>query len=251
MSHVLAYTTTRATTPQRRALLEATIREGRIKADHDFEWSVWDYSQDVTTRALLTQLFDEHLISHPHHGANEGQHVAFNHHLRLAHQQGYEYLLRVDDDVEWMSQRWLAKMMDAATKLGPQFILSPTIKGLLYPPEMSQVVDVQGVPCRFLTQAIGGACRLHHAPTMVERGYVSDVRLPMGFGDATGIMKWVIALPKDTPRMYAVWLDHVRIRHSTKSQLDSDPSYHAAHNLYQKLPYLPPWPSSYLQDVQF
>lgn len=245
MSRVLAYTTTRATTPQRRTLLEATIREGRGRAGYDFEWSVWDYSQDTATCDLLTQLFDEHLISHPYHGANEGQHVAFNHHLRLAHQQGYEYLLRVDDDVEWMSQRWLAKMMEAATKLGPQFILSPTIKGLNMPPEMSQVVDVNGIPCKFMTQAIGGACRLHPLPLLLEAPtpYVSDVRKPLGSGDATGIMKWAKEMTSLGYPVYAVWLDHIRIKHATTTQVATDPTYHSLHDLFQHIPYIPAWNS--------
>lgn len=221
---VLAFMLHRGGSDARRVTMERTLREAREKAAYDATWEVWDN----TTR-------------------NVGQHTAFNAMLDKAAHEGYDYLLRLDDDVEFMTQRWLAKMVEAATKLGPRFILSPTVKGLKHPPEMSQSVEVAGVWGRFMTQAIGGACRLHPVATLVEGRYVSDVRLPLGFGDATGIMRWAMA---QQPAVYAMWLDHVRVRHATERQEEEDATYHDVHGTLQRVPYIPVWPHDYPTQPQ-
>lgn len=219
---VLAYTLYRGGSPQREELLKSTIKEGVEKAGYPVTWEVVDNAT-----------------------INYGQHLPFNAQLKRAHQEGYEHLLRVDDDVSFLTQRWLAKMVEAAAILGPRFIISPTIKGLIHPPEMSQVVDVKGVPCRFLTQAIGGACRLHHVRTLVEGGYVSDVRWPMGGGDATGLMKWCVEQGSKGEPMYGVWLDRVRVHHGTAKQCEDDAEYHELHDTLQHVPFIPAWPLDY------
>lgn len=217
---VLAFTITRSDSPTRKALLERTLEEGGDKAGYPLDWAVWDNSE-----------------------INRGQHVAFNHYLAKAVNEGYDYLLRVDDDVEFMSQRWLAKMVEASEALGPQYIVSPTVNGLKHPPEMSQMVEVSGQHVKFLPSAIGGACRLHpvallaNAPTP----YVSDVRLPMGMGDATGIMAWAEEMFKQQWPVWAVWLVHVNVKHATARQEREDGEYHSLHGLYQRVPYMPAW----------
>jgi len=226
VSKVLAFIICRSLldTP-RGQLFERTVREGREKAGCDFEWKMW-------TNAIV----------------NRGQHVVFNEALAEAKERGFDYLLRIDDDIEFLSHRWLAKMLEAAALLGPNFIISPTIKGLKHPPEMSQVVDVKGMPCRFLTEAIGGACRLHPVKLLTEapQPYVSDVRLPLGFGDATGIAKWCREMTMGGYPCYMVWLDHVRVKHATAKQEEEDVAYHELHGVLQRVPYLPAWPEAYL-----
>lgn len=228
MKGVLAYTITRAPEGSERAKCAVEVIAGAIKksgVDFDGDEHEW-----------------HHVWNWP---VNRGQHYIFNLMLGMAHQQGFEWLLRADDDVEFLSQRWLAKILEAAQLLGPHFIISPTIKGLQHPPEMSQVVDVKGVPCRFLTQAIGGACRLHHVQTLVEGGYVSDVRKPLGAGDATGVMEWCKMSTAKGEGKYAVWLGHVNLKHATTKQVEEDSEYHADHGVLQRVPWIPEWPAHY------
>lgn len=226
-SEVYAFTCWRGGSERRLNILEATIKSGREKAGMDFHWEVFDNAMH-----------------------NRGQHVVFNEALKKAKAMGCTHLLRVDDDIEFLSHRWLVKMVEASEALGAAFILSPTVKGLKHPPEMSQMIDVQGVPVKFLTEAIGGACRLHPMKLLTESviPYVSDVRLPLGFGDATGVMKWAKKLTALGQPIYCVWLDHVRVQHSTAKQEAEDPQYHATHDILQHMPYIPPWPREYKDD---
>lgn len=225
MKRVLAYSTIRSTSPTRQALFERCVQEGQAMAGCEFRWEVWDNRE-----------------------MNLGQHVPFNFYLDKANREGYDYLLRIDDDIEWMTQRWLVKMLDAAQALGPQFIISPTIKGLNHPPEMSQIVKVSGVDVRFLTEAIGGAVRLHPVETLVNAPipYVSDVRQPLGAGDATGIVKWAKEMTTlhGWP-VYCVWLAGVRVKHGTSQQVKDDPEYHKDHKVFQHIPLIPEWPGQY------
>lgn len=223
---VLAYTVTRLITPQRQEMWERTFNQGKDKAGVDFDWAVWDNTK-----------------------VNRGQHLPFNHFLEQAHREGYDELLRIDEDVEFMSQRWLAKMLEARVKLGTNFIISPTVKGLLHPPETSQVVNVKGVQVRFLPTAIGGACRLHNVKCLVDGGYVSDVRWPMGAGDGTGIVKWAKEQSTQGNPIWCVWLDQVRVHHGTAKQVEVDPGYHDLHDMLQKVPFVPSWPVDYPQDA--
>lgn len=225
MKKVLAYSTIRSNSPTRQALFETCVTEGQAMAGCEFRWEVWDNRE-----------------------MNLGQHVPFNFYLDKAFREGYDYLLRIDDDIEWQTQRWLAKMLDAAEKLGPTFILSPTIKGLNHPPEMSQPVSVSGVDVRFLPDAIGGAVRLHPVETLVNAPtpYVSDVRQPLGAGDATGIMNWAKEMTalQGWP-VYCAWLVGVTVKHGTSKQVEADPTYHSDHGLFQRLPLIPEWPGQY------
>jgi len=224
VSRVLAFTPYRGGTAHRLATLESTIKDGRDKAGHEFEWRVWDNAK-----------------------VNKGQHTVFNEALAEATTRGFDFLLRIDDDVSFLSQRWMAKMLESADKLGPQFILSPTIIGLKHPPEMSQCVTVNGVDVRFLTQAIGGACRLHPVKllTQAPTPYVSDVRLAMGMGDATGIVRWAEEMTLQGYPVACCWLEHVRVKHATATQERDDEQYHAIHSTLQRVPYLPSWPEAY------
>lgn len=213
---------TRATSPERLALWTETQREAVEKAGADFDWLIMDNSD-----------------------LNRGQHLPFNEALTNADVGGYDFLLRIDEDVSFLTQRWLAKMLDAASKLGPNFIISPTIKGLKFPPAMSQVVEPNGVPCRFLDQAVGGACRLHPVKLLLEGEYVSDVRWPMGAGDATGLMLWAKSQTAQGNPVWCVWLDHVRVHHGTATQEREDPRHFDLHTTLQKVPFIPRFPLDY------
>src|SRR3990172_8283626 len=153
--NVLVYMATRADTPQRRKLLCDTLREAEDTAGMPLKINlhyvgVEDHDETYSTNATPRMW--------PH---NVGQHVVFNTMLLQAHEMGYKWLLRLDDDVKFLTKRWLTKLIDAANTVGDKFILSPTVRGLLHPPECSEAVDHKGIKLRFLSSAIGGICRLH------------------------------------------------------------------------------------------
>jgi Predicted glycosyltransferases len=179
------------------------------------------------------------------HLENVGQHVITNEMIKYAEDNGYDYLLRVDDDIKFLTKRWLVKMLDAADKLGPTFIISPTVLGLGNPPEATEVVEKDGIAIRVLVSAIGGICRLHDVKTLTDptMAYVSDVRLPLGSGDATGIAKWAHARQAAGEHCWMVYLANVRVKHAlgTQGQIMEDPKYHSVHGLFQVMPYIPAW----------
>lgn len=226
MSKVLITTFTRADTDVRKAKLRNTLEEGKGRAALAHHWMVHFDGVGATQCDA-----DELLV----HEAQKGQHVHFNSSLEKAVAEGYDYLVRVDDDCEFLSHRWLKKLVDVSKKVGDKMILAPIVKGLKHPPEMSQVVEVENVKLNILKDAIGGVCRLHPVKLLKEHDYVSDVRLPFGSGDAVGIGRWC----KDNliPMAY---VPYIRVRHSTAKQEKEDSGHFANHSLFQKVPYIPP-----------
>lgn len=191
-----------------------------------------DLGYDVARVARNTGLVDDfHLYSD-----NVGQHVAWNEAYSRAKAEGAKYFLRIDDDCEFLSKRWLKKLVSCSQAFGNKFIVSPTVKGLKHPPARSQICTVAGVEVEFLADAIGGVCRLHPTALLDKQDppYVADVRMPLGAGDATGIARW--ARECKVPMVY---VRQVRVRHSTARQEAADPTYFENHGLYQVIPYIP------------
>ncbi len=231
---IFAFTVTRAETSERALLLQNTIYAARKTAGMDFTWCIWSSgikgaAISVVESALATKTVQEVY----HKRENIGQHVAWNEAFKLALDGDYDYFLRIDDDCEFPTKRWLAKLVRASVTFDDKFVLSPKIKGLENPPRGSQIVNIKGIPCEFLVDAIGGICRLH--PTAIMKDYVSDVRKPMGSGDATGIADY--CKERTIPMAY---VRHIRVRHakSTKGQ-QSDSEHFSMHGVYQHIPYIP------------
>ncbi len=176
---------------------------------------------------------------------NVGQHVIMNSMITKADEEGYDLLLRIDDDIKFLTKRWLAKMVEASGKLGEDFILSPTVQGLIHPPPTTDKVEKHGVTFKLATEVMGGACRLHHIEALKTPGYeyVSDVRKPLGFGDATGIGEWCAGSvqKEDVSNKWMAYLSHVRVKHSTSKMMKDDEEYYKEHDLFQHIPYIPSW----------
>jgi hypothetical protein len=239
---IYAFTVTRASTAQRRQLLLETITNARATAGEPFYWTVVSSGASPETVAALRTCLEAGTIDNLLvYRDNVGQHVAWNQAFQRAVELGSYYFLRLDDDVEFLTKRWLKKLVEASKRLQDRMILSPVVKGLLAPPPTSDTTQVAGVPLRFLEAAIGGVCRLH--PVHVLQGhpdgkapYVADVRKPLGFGDATGIARW--ARENLVPMAYVAT---VRVRHArgTQGQMTEDPEYFEDHALWQVVPYIP------------
>ena len=242
MSKVYCYTITRASTPDRARLLNNTLTLGRNTADYEFHWHVHcngsgSLGEHIVESAKAVGVIDSYTVSQD----NEGQHPPANLAIKLALEEGYDYLLRVDDDVEWLSKRWLVRLIEASQALGDKLVLSPKVKGLRWLPPQSQTIEVEGVPIRIVEGPLGGICRLTPTSLLRLKPYVSDVRLAMGGGDAGGIEKWATRTKPIIPLAYC---EHIRIRHAktTNQQEKDDPKHFNDHALFQVMPYIPVLP---------
>lgn len=234
--NIHAVTCTRATSPARLQLLRETVEGARALAGIDFTWHIHvnDAPQavDLCAEMLSTSLITSHSSSR----TNLGQHVPFNDQLAAARLANCDYFLRLDDDVEFVTKKWLDRLCKASSTLSNEMILSPMIRGLINPPVTSSLTRVKGVPLLFLVEAIGGICRLH--PIKLMTGYSSDVRQPLGAGDATGIATYCRA--RGIPMAY---VSNIVVRHArtTLGQRQEDPEYHCLQPLFQAIPYIPAW----------
>lgn len=233
---VCAFTVTRADTKERVDLLMSTIVNARLTAGCDFWWGIVAPSNALCAaplEALHTAGKVDMLFMTE---TNVGQHVAWN--TVYAYVQEFhpdcDYFLRLDDDIEFKSKRWLKRLVNTSIDVDDKLVISPRIRGLVNPPQTSEDTFVKGHRFGFLGENIGGIVRLH--PMKLLEGYVSDVRLPMGAGDATGMGMWCI----DKKIAMAYELD-ICVKHAkgTQAQMEADPGHFEDHNLFQVLPYVP------------
>lgn len=123
---VYCYTITRANSADRCRLLLDTLTRGRDTAGHDFFWHVHINGREIMGKGMAESCFASKIInSFEISPVNEGQHPPANRAIAKAIYEDYDYLLRVDDDVEWLTKRWLAKLIEASQKLGDKMVLSP------------------------------------------------------------------------------------------------------------------------------
>lgn len=238
---ILVYTITRANTASRGRLLNATLTTGRETAGCDFHWHIYVNGRGTLAESIIEAAYSTRVInSYEVSEENVGQHPHVNAAIAKAIDEGYDYLVRTDDDVEWLSKRWLIKLVEAAQKIGDPMILSPTVKGLQWQPPQSPIVEVNTIPLKFVEGPIGGICRLTPVRLLKEKPYVSDVRLPMGGGDAGGVGKWAM---DGEPIIPIAYCQHIRVRHakSTAGQEKEDPTHFYEHHLFQSIPYIPNW----------
>ena len=236
---IYTFTVTRASTAPRAQMLFNTLSQARQTAGCDFHWEVWAMGGAPLAMDVLEGAANSKLIQWVHPcEENIGQHVAFNAAMARAREAGARYILRLDDDVEFITRRWLAKLVKASDDFKDKFLLSPVIRGLRNPVARSEAIEIEGHTVQFLKYAIGGICRLHPLSLLDEHEYVSDVRLPLGAGDATGIARWCI---KHTVPM--AYLKEVRVKHahSTEAQEQDDPAHFENHALFQHIPYMAAW----------
>jgi len=238
---VYAYTITRADSADRCRLLLDTLTRGRETAAHDFHWHCHVNGRGILGQGMVEAAFASKIVnSYEISDTNEGQHPPANRAIAKAIEEEYDYLLRVDDDVEWLSKRWLAKLVEASQRLEDKMVLSPAVLGLRWQPNKSPQVEVEGIPLKFIEGPIGGICRLTPVSLLKSKPYVSDVRLPMGGGDAGGVGTWAMATE---PIVFLAYCQHIRVRHakSTGGQERDDPEHFREHSLFQHMPFIPNW----------
>lgn len=240
MSLVYAFTVTRANTPERAKLLLNTISEARKTAAHPFHWMMIGQTGTLAEQIILNAFKAELIDSYVMNPDNVGQHHAWNTAIEDARSVKADYFLRLDDDVEFVTKRWLKRLVELSAVVEDKMIISPVVKGLQNPPPRSNPTDVKGYQLEFLTEAIGGICRFHPLALLDHptHPFVADVRKPLGAGDATTMGAWCLA--NIIPMVYA---RHIRVKHAltTEGQYVNDPIHHSTHDLCMHIPYIPTW----------
>lgn len=238
MNQVFAFTITRPVTAGRAALLNNTLWQGKETAGTEFDWHVWVNGKcSAVARETLKEACGKGIIDKAHYSdENVGQHIAWNAMFELAVSKGYKHFVRIDDDCQFISKRWLKKLVNFSTLVDDKFIISPVVKSLKNQPKRSSLVYVKGLPVEFLVEAIGGVCRFHPVSLLANEDdpFIADARKPLGSGDATGIAAWC---RRNTIPM--VYYRQTRVRHNTVNQELADPSYFHSHDLLQTVPYIP------------
>ena len=195
---VLAYTVSHGDRP----FLERCVREMRGSSGMWFDWLVCLGAPSQRLSREAQRLLDDpdghgiqYLVQWPE---NRGQHHATKAALDYARKHGYAWLLRIDDDVQFKTRRWLKKMIERTTELrgliqaglsekehAPDFVVSPTVLGLRHPVQSIGVLDKgQSFDVEVIPMA-GGACRL--MPMSLLRGYEAPIYAPMRRGDPQSI----------------------------------------------------------------
>lgn len=238
---VLGFTPTYADAAEK---FKKLIPEARGSSGKWFDWAV--YAGETTPETV--DVLRGHL-RHPLGAGiqyltvwpeNRGQHHATLEALRLARALGYEWLLRIDDDVEFKTQRWLKKMLERLHELhrlqkantetliaragveGPErermlahasrhrMVAGPTVKGLRQPPEVKALIELGQPYVVECVELLGGVLRL--APVPLLEGYEPDVTMPVGRGDPQQLAAYL-----EREQGFLVRFKDIRVGHDTRA----------------------------------
>lgn len=266
-ARVLIYTVTRADTPARMKAAAESLLRGQKTAGFPHEWVLYANSWQMHEWGAW-QWRNGRMMGT---GENVGQHVALQD--VLMHATGsdtcrerlmghrcefapklhmckprYDFIIKVDDDVEWMTRNWLRKLIIAAHSIhafsGRWNLVGPRVFGLTNPIEAAGEVSIPSVvkgakeiPLRVMP-ILGGLVRLHHISFFKD--YFLDVRRAMGSGGDTTIAEHARDIPNDGKNSVgSMACKHVRVRHCTREQQAADPEYHRMHRIMQLVPFMP------------
>jgi hypothetical protein len=253
---VLVYTVSRAVGGTNCARALNTLHTGVDRAGLPHDWLLWCNSADMWTASELGWMRMRQRYNTE--TDNVGQHIPLrwvldyarcsdptDHGDMIIHQPGcaprYDFIVRVDDDIEWLTTNWLERLLHTARVIfnysGKLAVVSADVVGLIHKipriglrmkPQHGPVMKVYGAPIA------GGACRLHHLSFFT--GYEPDCRRAMGAADATTIAQHAEAT--HTPIFIT---PSVRVRHDTAAHIERDLAYAEEHEILQRMPYVPPW----------
>lgn len=187
---ILAWTPTYGS---RKGLLQL-VRAARSTAGIPFDWIVTQGAPAPAQADSAQRLLDNNEITNlVVWRENRGQHHGMVAALKMAREEGYTHLLRLDDDVtpntrdwlrlfvereEWLIGAWAGGGEDVAGKL----VIGPRLLGLIRPPQPYGVVNLPGQKFRCeMMEVMGGACRLH--PVSLFTGWTPDLYAPLGRKD--------------------------------------------------------------------
>lgn len=204
-SNIFCYIPTHGHKPH----LAATISKMRALAGCWFDIGVWTGRPSPETQTMLYDLLFradrlgiQALKVWPE---NRGQHYATREALAHARSNGYEWLLRLDDDVQPKTTDWLARMLQRLAALraarkavsgdAEWFVAAPRVLGLKNPLKPEAEISLKGIKFPVdVMPMLGGVCRLH--PLALLEGYEPPLLDPKGRGDPGSIAGHVVSKMK-------------------------------------------------------
>jgi glycosyltransferase involved in cell wall biosynthesis len=187
-SDILAFTPTFGDRPFISTLVPAARRTAGIW----FDWLVVagrpSFQLGVEAEALLHKPDRTGIQYFKQWPENRGQHHATRVALDLARQQGYKWLLRLDDDLQFKTDRWLKKMINRDGELRekspqklPHLVMAPFVVGLNNQLDPVGFLEFGQSFRAELMAMLGGVCRL--MPLKALEGYDPPLFAPKGRGD--------------------------------------------------------------------
>jgi hypothetical protein len=168
-------------------------------------------------------------------GFNVGQHVAMNRMIDEATGKRADYFLRVDEDCEFQTKGWLAKMVHIMERHRQIYkrpcVLSPFVHGLKSPP--TTIGDFwMGKWHMQIVPMLGGICRI--APMSLMRYWRWDERMPMGMSEASTFSRYCAQVKVGMLRCVDINVSHGG---STEAQESANPAWAYEHDMLQLVPH--------------
>lgn len=182
-------------------------------------------SQDGTVEWLHGQKF--HFLRCL--GDNRGQCIASNILLDEIRKTPYDYILRYDNDIIPRSAKFVASLIEAAKMLGPNVVASPSIDGLLNPPQAFAEKSIRFYTFGFV-DILGGACRLMPAHTL--EGFRFTEYGNLSIGEAAKFANHC-----QTNKFPMVYVKGISVLHDTESHIEANPEYFHRRKIEEYIPY--------------
>ena len=217
MPRIAVFTMTRDRLDYTKRTLDS-MRQSRPGHTYD-HWFFDNGSTDGTVEYLETLLRDKRIKSLTASATNQGLHRTMNlaHDLLLGLK--YDFIMKVDNDVEFKTRHWLKKLIRAQKCLAPGSVVSPKVEGLNHPPEPFARRNIDGWSVQFL-DIIGGITRLMPRKSIAD--FEFNERMPLSWGgDAT------FANHCERNIIPMAYVTDIRVRHmdGTKGQESHNPDY--------------------------
>jgi Predicted glycosyltransferases len=162
---------------------------------------------------------------------NKGQCIASNILLDEIKDHGskYDFILRYDNDIIPQSPSFVKSLIEASKALGPNSVVSPTIEGLLNPPEAFGEKKVGAFTFGFV-EILGGACRLMPAATLKDFRFTEHGNLSLGeaakFADHCQRNNFPMAYVKG-----------IKVLHDTAAHVKDNAEYFQRRKIEEYIPY--------------
>lgn len=249
---ILAYTVTHGA----RRYLPRLIPDARGTAGVWFDWLLVLSGADEEQHAAAKKLLDKSKFGGVQFVTafkeNRGQHWATKFAFELARDRQYDWLLRIDDDIQFRTKRWLKKMIERLVHLkfaaGDQeyrLVATPVVKGLKNPIQALGIIQGlrgQDFPCEIIEKA-GGACRLHNLRFF--NTFEPNPYAPLGRRDPESVMEYVI----QNGGMFVRFPD-IRVYHPTvELERDETPSEKHSRKMGHYWPWIGPGDATGLEVI--
>lgn len=231
MHKVLIYTVSRANSITRVKSALESLHHAQSTAGHPHEWILWANAPGIHEASKLSWLNGQRWND----GINTGQHVALSEILKYARSNNFDFILKADDDLQWLTKNWLKKLLEIESSCfnfsNRHQVIGASVVGLKNPIPVIAKIKVAKHPLKVVS-IIGGACRLHHISFFDD--YIPDCRRALGAGGDVSI-----AQHAEKIGVGMLISHHVRVAHRTEEMESADPEYFNEHQMFQCIPFVP------------